>query len=175
MRDPSFPIKDSYTFLLFLIFLHWFSKCTLAKILFEGPEQFLFFYNCSFSYVTISAWAKAWLYSCHCPMFNREWCFSSIAPRRGLLLITELFFGFDCGKVAFHPTKKEKLVSASVDGLMCIFDTKGDINDDEGMESVSNHHIIRWWLLRVCVEASCFTNSWGPLWKCSQCALHAGV
>jgi hypothetical protein len=51
-------------------------------------------------------------------------------------LITELFFGFDCGKVAFHPTKKEKLVSASVDGLMCIFDTKGDINDDEGMESV---------------------------------------
>jgi hypothetical protein len=26
---------------------------------------------------------------------------------------------------------------------MCIFDTKGDINDDEGMESVSNHHIIR--------------------------------
>jgi WD40 repeat protein len=46
-------------------------------------------------------------------------------------------------QVAFHPTKKEKLVSASVDGLMCIFDTKGDINDDEGMEFVSNHHIIR--------------------------------
>ncbi|KAH8961512.1 hypothetical protein BDL97_05G054500 [Sphagnum fallax] len=39
-------------------------------------------------------------------------------------------------QVAFHPTKKEKLVSASVDGLMCIFDTKGDINDDEGMEFV---------------------------------------
>lgn len=40
-------------------------------------------------------------------------------------------------QVRFHPNKKEKLVSASVDGLMCIFDTKGDINDDEGMESVS--------------------------------------
>jgi len=58
-------------------------------------------------------------------------------------LITQFLLGFDCGKVAFHPTKKEKLVSASVDGLMCIFDTKGDINDDEGMEFVSNHHIIR--------------------------------
>lgn len=93
MRDPSFPMKDSYTFLLFLIFLHWLPECTLAKILFEGAEQFLFFYNCSFSYVAISAWANAWLYSCHCPMFNREWCFYSIAPRRALLLITETFFG----------------------------------------------------------------------------------
>lgn len=39
-------------------------------------------------------------------------------------------------QVRFHPNKKEKLVSASVDGLMCVFDTKGDINDDEGMDSV---------------------------------------
>ncbi|KAG0561256.1 hypothetical protein KC19_9G049100 [Ceratodon purpureus] len=39
-------------------------------------------------------------------------------------------------QVRFHPSKKEKLVSASVDGLMCVFDTLGDINDDEGMESV---------------------------------------
>lgn len=30
------------------------------------------------------------------------------------------------------------MISASVDGLMCIFDTKGDINDDEGMEYVSD-------------------------------------
>jgi len=29
------------------------------------------------------------------------------------------------------------LVSASVDGLMCVFNAMGDINDDEGMESVS--------------------------------------
>lgn len=28
-------------------------------------------------------------------------------------------------------------MSASVDGLMCVFDTVSDINDDEGMESVS--------------------------------------
>uniref|UniRef100_A0A7I4A4S1 Uncharacterized protein n=1 Tax=Physcomitrium patens TaxID=3218 RepID=A0A7I4A4S1_PHYPA len=39
-------------------------------------------------------------------------------------------------QVRFHPNKKEKLVSASVDGLMCVFDTKGDINDDEGMDSI---------------------------------------
>jgi hypothetical protein len=35
----------------------------------------------------------------------------------------------------------------------------------------NNHHTIRGWLLRVCVQASCFTNSWGPLCTWSQCAI----
>lgn len=42
-------------------------------------------------------------------------------------------------QVRFHPSKREKLVSASVDGLMCVFDTMSTINDDEGMDSVSVH------------------------------------
>ncbi|KAJ7558247.1 hypothetical protein O6H91_04G030400 [Diphasiastrum complanatum] len=44
----------------------------------------------------------------------------------------------DVTQVRFHPVRKEKLISASVDGLMCTFDTKGDINDEDGMESVSS-------------------------------------
>lgn len=42
----------------------------------------------------------------------------------------------DVTQVRFHPIKREKLVSASVDGLMCIFNTQGEINDDEGLEAV---------------------------------------
>lgn len=37
----------------------------------------------------------------------------------------------------FVPSDKNKLVSASVDGLICTFDTVGDINDDDHLESVS--------------------------------------
>lgn len=35
------------------------------------------------------------------------------------------------------PNNQNKVVSASVDGLICIFDTGGDINDDDHLESVS--------------------------------------
>lgn len=42
----------------------------------------------------------------------------------------------DVTQVRFHPTRKEKLVSASVDGLMCVFDTLGEINDDDGLDMV---------------------------------------
>ncbi|MCO5597046.1 hypothetical protein L7F22_051120 [Adiantum nelumboides] len=42
----------------------------------------------------------------------------------------------DVTQVRFHPTRKEKLVSASVDGLMCSFNTLGEINDDEGLDMV---------------------------------------
>ncbi|KAI5074676.1 hypothetical protein GOP47_0010637 [Adiantum capillus-veneris] len=42
----------------------------------------------------------------------------------------------DVTQVRFHPTRKEKLVSASVDGLMCVFNTLGEINDDEGLDMV---------------------------------------
>lgn len=35
------------------------------------------------------------------------------------------------------PNNQNKVVSASVDGLICTFDTGGDINDDDLLESVS--------------------------------------
>ncbi|KAJ6940965.1 hypothetical protein NC651_006930 [Populus alba x Populus x berolinensis] len=41
-------------------------------------------------------------------------------------------------KVHFVPDNRNKLLSASVDGLMCIFNTDGDINDDDHLESVIN-------------------------------------
>lgn len=37
----------------------------------------------------------------------------------------------------FAPSDKSKLISASADGLICTFDTVGDINDDDHLESVS--------------------------------------
>ncbi|GMP87706.1 hypothetical protein CsSME_00039968 [Camellia sinensis var. sinensis] len=44
----------------------------------------------------------------------------------------------DVTQVHFVPDHQNKLVSASVDGLMCIFDTGGNINDDDHLESVIN-------------------------------------
>uniref|UniRef100_A0A2P2K7Y6 Uncharacterized protein MANES_01G217700 n=2 Tax=Rhizophora mucronata TaxID=61149 RepID=A0A2P2K7Y6_RHIMU len=44
----------------------------------------------------------------------------------------------DVTQVHFVPGYKNKLLSASVDGLMCIFNTDGDINDDDHLESVIN-------------------------------------
>ncbi|KAK6940976.1 WD40 repeat [Dillenia turbinata] len=44
----------------------------------------------------------------------------------------------DVTQVQFVPDHQNKLVSASEDGLVCIFDTSGDINDDDHLESVIN-------------------------------------
>ncbi|KAM1449639.1 hypothetical protein EV2_008471 [Malus domestica] len=44
----------------------------------------------------------------------------------------------DVTQVHFIPDHQSKLLSASVDGLMCIFDTKGDINEDDHLDSVLN-------------------------------------
>ncbi|EXB36417.1 WD repeat-containing protein 89-like protein [Morus notabilis] len=44
----------------------------------------------------------------------------------------------DVTQVHFIPNHVNKLASASVDGLICIFDTDGDINDDDNLESVIN-------------------------------------
>ncbi|KAK4559108.1 hypothetical protein RGQ29_008380 [Quercus rubra] len=44
----------------------------------------------------------------------------------------------DVTQVHFVPGHQSKLLSASVDGLICIFDTDGDINDDDNLESVIN-------------------------------------
>ncbi|XVF72610.1 hypothetical protein PTKIN_Ptkin12aG0134500 [Pterospermum kingtungense] len=44
----------------------------------------------------------------------------------------------DVTQVHFIPGHQSKLASASADGLICIFDTNGDINDDDHLESVIN-------------------------------------
>ncbi|XWS36181.1 hypothetical protein CRYUN_Cryun20dG0063200 [Craigia yunnanensis] len=44
----------------------------------------------------------------------------------------------DVTQVHFIPGYQNKLASASADGLICIFDTNGDINDDDHLESVIN-------------------------------------
>lgn len=44
----------------------------------------------------------------------------------------------DVTQVHFVPDHQNKLASASADGLICIFDTNGDINDDDHLESVIN-------------------------------------
>lgn len=44
----------------------------------------------------------------------------------------------DVTQVHFIPGHQGKLASASVDGLVCIFDTSGDIDDDDHMDSVIN-------------------------------------
>ncbi|OVA14885.1 WD40 repeat [Macleaya cordata] len=44
----------------------------------------------------------------------------------------------DVTQVHFAPDHQNKLISASVDGLICIFDTEGNISDDDHLESVMN-------------------------------------
>ncbi|CAH9145782.1 unnamed protein product [Cuscuta epithymum] len=44
----------------------------------------------------------------------------------------------DVTQVKFIPGHQNKLLSASVDGLMCLFDTSGEINDDDHLASVFN-------------------------------------
>ncbi|CAG7908739.1 unnamed protein product [Brassica rapa] len=44
----------------------------------------------------------------------------------------------DVTQVHFVPNNRNKLVSASVDGLICLFNTEGDINDDDHLDSVIN-------------------------------------
>ncbi|KAG8057405.1 hypothetical protein GUJ93_ZPchr0002g23053 [Zizania palustris] len=41
----------------------------------------------------------------------------------------------DVTQVKFAPYQQSKLISASVDGLMCVFDTDGDINEDDHLLS----------------------------------------
>ncbi|KAK8969804.1 hypothetical protein KSP40_PGU005957 [Platanthera guangdongensis] len=44
----------------------------------------------------------------------------------------------DVTQVRFTPNQLNKLISASVDGLLCLFDTNGHIDDDNNLESVMN-------------------------------------
>ncbi|CAA6654285.1 unnamed protein product [Spirodela intermedia] len=44
----------------------------------------------------------------------------------------------DVTQVRFVPDQSNKLISSSVDGLLCLFDTEGHIDDDDHLESVMN-------------------------------------
>ncbi|XP_020253663.1 WD repeat-containing protein 89 homolog isoform X2 [Asparagus officinalis] len=44
----------------------------------------------------------------------------------------------DVTQVHFAPDQQSKLISSSVDGLLCLFDTNGQIDDDNHLESVMN-------------------------------------
>ncbi|GAV87174.1 WD40 domain-containing protein [Cephalotus follicularis] len=44
----------------------------------------------------------------------------------------------DVTQVHFVPDHQNKLISASVDGLICVFDTAGEIDDDDHLDSVIN-------------------------------------
>ncbi|XP_020588453.1 WD repeat-containing protein 89 homolog [Phalaenopsis equestris] len=44
----------------------------------------------------------------------------------------------DVTQVRFAPNQQNKLISSSVDGLLCLFDTDGHIDDDNNLESVMN-------------------------------------
>ncbi|KAI0513592.1 hypothetical protein KFK09_009619 [Dendrobium nobile] len=44
----------------------------------------------------------------------------------------------DVTQVRFTPNQQSKLISSSVDGLLCLFDTVGHIDDDNHLESVMN-------------------------------------
>ncbi|MQL90398.1 hypothetical protein Taro_022991 [Colocasia esculenta] len=44
----------------------------------------------------------------------------------------------DVTQVRFVPDQSDKLISSSVDGLLCLFDTDGHIDDDNHLESVMN-------------------------------------
>ncbi|KAJ3695678.1 hypothetical protein LUZ60_001055 [Juncus effusus] len=44
----------------------------------------------------------------------------------------------DVTQVRFVPDKYNKLISSSIDGLICLFDTDGDISDDNSLSSVMN-------------------------------------
>ncbi|CAM0912291.1 unnamed protein product [Alopecurus aequalis] len=44
----------------------------------------------------------------------------------------------DVTQVRFAPNQRSKLISAAVDGLVCVFDTDGDIDEDNNLQSVMN-------------------------------------
>ncbi|OMO81919.1 hypothetical protein COLO4_23365 [Corchorus olitorius] len=63
----------------------------------------------------------------------------------------------DVTQVQFIPGHQNKLVSASVDGLICLIDTIGDINDDDHLESVIN-------VGTSIAKVGVFGDSWEKLW-----------
>ncbi|KAG8389479.1 hypothetical protein BUALT_Bualt02G0233700 [Buddleja alternifolia] len=132
---------------------------TINEICFGGPSSPHVLYSCS-SDCTLRAWDSRSLQQVSCiSTGSSEEVFSfSFGGAGGNLLATGcksqiLFWDWrtmkqtacleeshmdDVTQVRFVPGHQSKLVSASVDGLMCLFDTSGDINDDDTLVSVFN-------------------------------------
>ncbi|KAG9140521.1 hypothetical protein Leryth_022143 [Lithospermum erythrorhizon] len=132
-------------------------SATVNHISFSGPSPHVL-HSCS-SDGTIRAWDSRSFQQVSCinaGPSQEVFCFSFAGAGDNLLAAgckTELHFWDwrtqrqvaclkeshmeDVTQVQFVPGHQNKLISASVDGLMCLFDTGGDINDDY-LESVYN-------------------------------------
>ncbi|CAN6468911.1 unnamed protein product [Victoria cruziana] len=64
-------------------------------------------------------------------------CFWDLRNSRALACLEDSHVD-DVTQVKFIPEHKNTLVSGSVDGLLCIFNTEGDINDENQLDSVMN-------------------------------------
>uniref|UniRef100_A0A5B6Z357 Uncharacterized protein n=1 Tax=Davidia involucrata TaxID=16924 RepID=A0A5B6Z357_DAVIN len=143
---------------------HFFGECkghsaTINNISFSGPSTPHLLHSCS-SDGTIRAWDTRSLQQVSCVSAGPSqeiFSFSFGGLGDNLLaagIKSQVFFWDwrtkkqvacleeshmdDVTQVHFIPDHRNKLVSASVDGLMCIFDTGGDINDDDHLDSVIN-------------------------------------
>ncbi|XAR61327.1 hypothetical protein NMG60_11034999 [Bertholletia excelsa] len=143
---------------------HYFGECkghssTINQIAFSGPTAEHVLHSCS-SDGTIRAWdtRSCQQVSCVSAGPSQEiFCISFGGSDNNFLAAgskSQIFFWDwrtrmqiacleeshtdDVTQVHFVPYNQNKLVSTSVDGLMCLFDVSGSINDDDHLESVIN-------------------------------------
>ncbi|XP_073063353.1 WD repeat-containing protein GTS1 [Primulina eburnea] len=134
-------------------------SATINQISFVGPSSPHVLYSCS-SDSTIRVWDSRSCQQVTCISAgpsNEIFCFSFGGSGANLLAAgckSQISFWDwrtmkrsacleeshmdDVTQVHFVPGNQSKLVSASVDGLMCLFDTSGNINDDDHLVSVFN-------------------------------------
>ncbi|KAI3449495.1 hypothetical protein Pfo_006160 [Paulownia fortunei] len=128
---------------------------TINQISFARPSAPHVLYSCS-SDCTLRAWDSRSFQQVSCintGPSQEVFSFSFGGPDDNLLSAGILFWDWrtmkqtacleeshteDVTQVHFVPGHPSKLVSASVDGLMCLFDTSGAINDDDHLVSVFN-------------------------------------
>ncbi|KAG0449982.1 hypothetical protein HPP92_027132 [Vanilla planifolia] len=68
---------------------------------------------------------------------NSQICFWDLRNGKQVACLEESHME-DVTQVRFVPNQQNKLISSSVDGLLCLFDTDGNINDDNDLQSVMN-------------------------------------
>lgn len=90
-----------------------------------GPSQEVF----SFSYSEVNNLLAG---GCNAQVLLWDW-----RNRKQVACVEESHMD-DVTQVRFVPGTRNKLLSASVDGLMCLFDTSGDVNEDDDLYSVMN-------------------------------------
>ncbi|KAG5567722.1 hypothetical protein RHGRI_003049 [Rhododendron griersonianum] len=119
---------------------------TINQISFSGPTTPNVLHSCS-SDGTIRAWdtrsfhqviVVLFCFMCNVKLYNGKKIFFWDWRTKKQIACLEESHMDDVTQVHFVPDHQNKLLSASVDGLMCIFDTRGTINDDDHLESVIN-------------------------------------